>query len=97
MKYGIDYRYLPKGGSLPVDNTQPVDVEVDHDQFALIPNVGDFVDFPGRGPGHAQRAAEGQGPLAPVQICDELLLHHDRGREDSDDDWNKIRAHAMDT
>ena len=47
MKYGIDYRFLPKGGAAPVDNTQPVDVEVDHDQFALIPNVGDYVDFPG--------------------------------------------------
>jgi hypothetical protein len=50
MKYGIDYRWLPKGASRPVDNTShahPVDVEVDETQFALIPNVGDYVDFQG--------------------------------------------------
>lgn len=50
MKYGIDYRYLAKGALRPVDNTSmthPVDVEVDETQFALIPNVGDYVDLPG--------------------------------------------------
>lgn len=47
MKYGIDFRYLPKDTSAPVDNTFPVDVQVDETQFALIPNVGDFVDVPG--------------------------------------------------
>ncbi len=50
MKYGIDYRYLPKGAATPVDNTNPVDVQVDETQFALIPTVGDFVDIPGDGP-----------------------------------------------
>jgi hypothetical protein len=50
MKYGIDYRLLQTGAKSLVDNTtmaRPVDVEVDEEQFALIPNVGDFVDFPG--------------------------------------------------
>ena len=50
MKYGIDYRLLPKGATKLVDNTtmaQPVDVEVDETQFTLIPNVGDYVDIPG--------------------------------------------------
>ena len=46
MKYGIDYRYLKKGANTLTDNTRQVDVEVDHEQFALIPNVGDFVDIP---------------------------------------------------
>ena len=46
MKYGIDYRYLAKGATRPTDNTRQVDVEVDEKQFALIPNVGDFVDIP---------------------------------------------------
>lgn len=52
MKYGIDYRLLPKGATKLVDNTtmaQPVDVEVDETQFTLIPNVGDYVDLPGEG------------------------------------------------
>ena len=50
MKYGIDYRYLKKGATKAVDNTsmaRPVDVEIDEAQFALIPNVGDYVDLPG--------------------------------------------------
>jgi len=50
MKYGIDYRFLPKGAEKPVDNTtmtRPVDIEVDETQFTLIPAVGDYVDLPG--------------------------------------------------
>ena len=46
MKYGIDYRYPAKGAPQPTDNTRQVDVEVDERQFALIPNVGDYVDIP---------------------------------------------------
>jgi hypothetical protein len=45
VKYGIDYRYLAKDGTLK-DNTRQVDVEVDQEQFALIPNLGDYVDIP---------------------------------------------------
>ena len=50
MKYGIDYRFLPKGAAKPVDNTtmaRPVDVEVDETKFTLMPAVGDYVDIPG--------------------------------------------------
>jgi hypothetical protein len=46
VKYGIDYRHLAKGASTLTDNTRQVDVEVDEKQFALIPNVGDYVDIP---------------------------------------------------
>lgn len=51
MKYGIDYRYLPKGAEHPIDNTMnshPVDVEVEDTQFALIPAVGDYVEWQGQ-------------------------------------------------
>jgi hypothetical protein len=50
VKYAIDFRYLPKGADRPIDNTNPVDVQVDETQFALIPAVGDLVDMPGDGP-----------------------------------------------
>jgi hypothetical protein len=46
VKYGIDYRHLTKGATTMTDNTRQVDVEVDEKQFALIPNVGDYVDIP---------------------------------------------------
>ncbi|HWE05744.1 MAG TPA: hypothetical protein VG274_03495 [Rhizomicrobium sp.] len=51
MKYGIDFRYLPKGAADPLDNSYPVDVEVDESQFALIPALGDHVCIPGDNPG----------------------------------------------
>jgi hypothetical protein len=50
MKYGIDYRVLKKGATKLIDNStmaRAVDVEVDDDQFALIPDVGDYVDMEG--------------------------------------------------
>jgi hypothetical protein len=47
VKYCIDYRYLAKGAAEPTDNTEQVDVEVEDNQFALVPNVGDYVDIPG--------------------------------------------------
>lgn len=50
MKYGIDFRFLPKGGDKPIENTsysKPVDVEVDDEQYALIPEVGDYVHLQG--------------------------------------------------
>jgi len=51
MKYGIDFRYLPKGADHTIDNSSyahPVDVEADDTQFALIPNVGDYVEWKGQ-------------------------------------------------
>ena len=51
MKYGIDYRYLPKGAAAPVDNTDPIDIEITEQQFGVVPNVGDYVDMPGDEPG----------------------------------------------
>src|ERR1700689_3583913 len=50
MKYGIDFRFLPKGAAKPVENTsysRPVDVEVDDTQYGLVPEVGDFVHLQG--------------------------------------------------
>jgi hypothetical protein len=50
MKYGIDYRLLKKGATQLVDNTtmaKAVDVEVDDNQFGLIPAVGDYLDMEG--------------------------------------------------
>ncbi len=96
MKYGIDYRYLPKGGAGPVDNTQPVDVEVDEEQFALIPNVGDYVDFPGDDPGMRNVPLKGKVRSRlfkyVMNYCYITIVV-----EDTDDDWTKLRAHAADT
>lgn len=51
MKYGIDFKYLAKGATVPSDNSYAVDVEVDEKEFALIPAIGDHVCIPGDNPG----------------------------------------------
>ncbi len=44
MMYFIDYQYLPKGASRPVDNGEVVPIEISaKGDPALLPNVGDFV------------------------------------------------------
>ena len=43
MKYGIDYQYLPKGAVRPLDDGEVVPIEIDDTGYALVPNVGDFV------------------------------------------------------
>ncbi|HEY3779376.1 MAG TPA: hypothetical protein VGL35_15090 [Rhizomicrobium sp.] len=89
MKYGIDFRYLPKGGEIPSDNSYPVDVEVDETQFALIPAVGDHVCIPGDNPGMRNVPLSGR--------VRSRLFHYRLGYcyvtivvEDSDESWKTI-------
>jgi hypothetical protein len=89
VKYGIDYRYLAKGAATLTDNTHPVDVEVEEDQFALIPNVGDYVNVPGDQPGMRNVPLRGK--------VRSRLFHYRLGYcyvtivvEDCDEDWKTI-------
>ena len=43
MKYLVDYQYLPKGAARPLDDGEVVSIETDDTGYALVPNVGDFV------------------------------------------------------
>lgn len=92
MKYGIDYRVLKKGANKPIDNTtmaRPVDVEVDDTQFALIPNVGDYVDLQG----------DNDFRVVPVKgKVKSRLFEYVMGYcyvtivvEENDDDWSQIK------
>ncbi|HEV2649916.1 MAG TPA: hypothetical protein VGU69_01550 [Rhizomicrobium sp.] len=96
MKYGIDYRYLAKGAATPVDNTDPVDVEVDDDQFGLIPNVGDYVDIPGDDPGMRNVPLKGRVRSRLFKYvmgyCYITIVVEDA----PDEDWAKIRAKRAD-
>ena len=93
MKYGIDFRYLAKGAEKSVDNTtmqNPVDVEVDETQFALIPDVGDYVDLPGE---NDFRHLAVKGKVIS------RLFHYKMGYcyvtvlvEDIGDEWAKVTA-----
>ncbi len=89
MKYGIDYRYLPKGAATPVDNTYPVDIHLDESQFALIPATGDFVDIPGDSPGMRNVPVRGKVRSRLFRYvlgyCYVTIVV-----EDSDEDWAKL-------
>lgn len=43
MKYYIDYQYMPKGATRPLDDGEAVALETEG--AAVIPNVGDYVQI----------------------------------------------------
>lgn len=45
MKYHVNYQYLPKGKSRPTDDGLTVNLSVDESGFAILPNVGDYVQL----------------------------------------------------
>src|SRR4029077_11109550 len=65
------------------------------EQFALIPNVGDFVDIPGDDPGMRNVPLKGRVRSRlfkyVMNYCYITIVV-----EDSDDDWTKLRAKAAD-
>ncbi|HTO41369.1 MAG TPA: hypothetical protein VL026_10370 [Rhizomicrobium sp.] len=93
MKYGIDFRYLAKGAEAPVDNTTPVDVQVDETQFALIPAVGDFVDMPGDSQGMRNVPVKGRVRSRLFRYvlgyCYVTIIV-----EDTDESWAKLGKKA---
>ncbi len=47
VKYGIDYKFLPKGSKELVEIGTEEDITIDDNGFGLLPNVGDYVAIPG--------------------------------------------------
>ena len=44
-RYAINFQYLPKGATRPIDDGQTVECETDNAGFMMVPNVGDFVNL----------------------------------------------------
>lgn len=61
MKYAIDYHFLPKGQKKSVDIGGVEDVELDEENFGLVPIVGDYVDIPGD--------RQGNRPASRGRVC----------------------------
>jgi len=89
MKYGIDFKYLAKGATVPSDNSYAVDVEVDEKEFALIPAIGDHVCIPGDNPGMRNVPLSGRvrSRLFSYRLgyCYVTVVV-----EDSDESWSSI-------
>jgi hypothetical protein len=92
MKFGVNYQYLAKGGARPRDDGATVDFPHDGDEFALLPNVGDFVSidntgshgtisFAGRVKSRLFRHIINEG----LQICQINIVV-----EETDDDWSLL-------
>ena len=45
MKYVADFQYLPEGSARPIDDGEAMPIETDDTGFALLPNVGDYVQL----------------------------------------------------
>ena len=88
MKYLIDYQYLPKGAARPLDAGEVVAIEIDDTGYALVPNVGDFIQvdagtidgnsFHGRVKSRLFRHFQ----TPPQNTCAVMIVV-----EETDDDW----------
>ena len=47
VKYGIDYKFLPKGAKELVEIGTEEDITIEDEGFGLLPDVGDYVAIPG--------------------------------------------------
>ena len=91
MKYLIDYQYLPKGAARPRDDGEVAPIEIDDTGYALIPNVGDFVQveastingnsFSGRVKSRLFRHIR----TPPQNTCAVMIVV-----EETDDDWGML-------
>lgn len=94
MKYFIDYQYLRKNAARPSDDGQVVGIEVsDAGGFAVIPNVGDYVQV--------ENSADPNGRSSFSGKVRSRLFTYIRGGgqitcgvnivvEEDDDDWGKL-------
>jgi hypothetical protein len=95
MKYSLNYQYLPKGPARPRDDGQTCRVEVDETGFALLPNVGDFVNldnsmgdmasFRGRVKSRLFSYLQGEDGHRDLDACMIFIVV-----EETDDDWGQL-------
>jgi hypothetical protein len=93
MKYHVNYQYLPKGASRPVDDGTTVELSVDESGFALLPDAGDFVALDNsmndmasfHGKVKSRLFSYTQGKDVSLASCIINIVV-----EETDDDWGKL-------
>lgn len=90
MKYFLNYQHQPKGAERPLDQGEPVKVEVDETEFALLPNVGDFVSIDNSLRDHTEAVNFSGRVKSRVfrYIVDSCLINI--VIEETDDDWGQL-------
>lgn len=47
MRYFLNYQYLPKNSVRPRDDGETIQIDIQADGHAILPNVGDYVEIEG--------------------------------------------------
>ncbi len=94
MKYSIDYQYLPKGSSRPIDDGEIVGIEAtDATGTVILPNVGDFVSVDNSTDGGERSNFAGKVRsrlFRYIRLGDEMLCMVNIVVEETDDDWGML-------
>ena len=94
MKYGIDFQYLPKGSSRPIDDGEIVGIEAtDESGVVLLPNVGDYVQIDNSADGGERSSISGKVRsrlFRYIRTTNDVFCHVNIVVEEDSDDWGKL-------
>lgn len=95
IKYGIDYQYLPKDSSRPLDDGEAVGIEATSESGqTILPNVGDFVHIDNSIDGGQRTKFSGKVKSRLFTYIrssdDNVFCSVNIVVEETDDDWGKL-------
>jgi hypothetical protein len=94
-EYSVDYQYLPKGRTRPIDDGEIVGIKTAEDNAPLpLPSVGDFVHIDNSADGGVRSGFSGRVRsrlFSYLRASDErVVCHINIVVEETDDDWGKL-------
>ena len=95
MTYHIDYQFMPKGSSRPIDDGEIVGIQADDKSgMVLLPNVGDYVHIDNSTDGGRRSAFSGKVRsrlFTYIRVSEtEVNCAINIVVEEDDDDWGKL-------
>jgi hypothetical protein len=89
MKYYLDYQQIDKGALRPKDEGTTIEIDIQQDGHAILPNVGDYVSIDNSGTDMANVSGKVRSRLfrytGQPQTC-----HINIVVEETDDNWGKL-------
>jgi hypothetical protein len=90
MKYHVSFHRMPKGAARPIDHASASDFETDDKGYAMIPNVGDYVQIITIGepdaPAYDGKVRSRLSRYFNAETCGTNIVVEDA----TDDDWGKL-------
>lgn len=95
MKYTIDYQYMPKNSSRPIDDGEIITIEAQDTSgnTVLIPNVGDYVSIDNSQDGGERSDFSGKVRsrlFRYIRSQNDIFCHINIVVEETDDDFGKL-------